>query len=184
MAVGGRLRPVDVVGGGALVKKTPIGRREPLVARNPLSRNTPLQRSKLTANVGHHTAAPKRRSTIIPRSVRAGLARRSGGVCEVAQPGCTGAATDLSHRIRVGMGGRHGAAALAHHVLSNMLHACRWCHGQRLHANPREAYAAGWMLREGQTPARHRVLYRGSWRWLDDQGAVLVSPSNAHQEAS
>jgi hypothetical protein len=102
-------------------------------------------------------------------------------VCEVAQPGCTYTATDFSHRIKVGAGGRHGAAAVAHHVLSNALAACRVCHGQRLHANPTEAYAAGWMLHEGQTPARHRVLYRSAWRWLTDDGLVLTSPPTAEE---
>jgi hypothetical protein len=72
------------------------------------------------------------------------------------------------------MGGRKGAAAVAHHVLSNILHACRACH-ERGHASPADSYRAGWMLRDWQDPTAEPCLYRGAVRWLSDDGAVLTS---------
>lgn len=158
-----------------------LRRYTPLYSRSSLTRTTTwpapaTARSQLHANSAVQRRQPKRSTASrIPANVRKGLALRSGDMCEVAQPGCTWTATDFSHRHRVGMGGRHGTAAVAHHVLSNALAACRTCHSQRLHANPAEAYAAGWMLREQQTPTRHRVLYRGAWRWLTDDGLVLTT---------
>lgn len=166
-------------------------RRTPLVASKPLARKTALNRSPMARSALHAASAarmsqPKRsRGSEVPAKVRAGLKKRSGGMCEVAQPGCTGAATDFSHRIKTGMGGRHGAAAVAHHVVSNALAACRECHSVRLHGHPKDAYLAGWMLREGQDPTAERVLYRGSWRWLDDSGQVLsINPYEATEEAA
>lgn len=167
------------------MKRTPLERKTPLKPGKPLERTvapsvSPMSRSKLHAESVERRQQQRRpRRPQVPVKVRKGLAVRSGGRCEVARPGCTWTATDFSHRIKVGAGGRHGAAAVAHHVLSNALAACRTCHSQRLHANPAEAYAAGWMLRENQAPARHRVLYRGAWAWLTDDGLVLTSPPTA-----
>lgn len=72
------------------------------------------------------------------------------------------------------MGGRKGAAKVAHDVLSNILHACRPCHSLT-HANPTDAYDLGLMLREWQDPTAEPVLYRGERRWLTDGGMVLVA---------
>ncbi len=80
------------------------------------------------------------------------------------------------------MGGRKRAAAAAHHVLSNLLHACRFCH-DRCHANPADSYAAGWMLRDSQNPLALPALYRGGWRFLTDDGRVLADP-DATEEAA
>lgn len=160
----------------------PIQRRTPLKSSKPLERKaalsvSPTARSRTHANSAAQRHQPKRASSSsgVPARVRKALAERSGGLCEVAQPGCARVATDFSHRLRTGMGGRHGAAARAHHVLSNALAACRPCHAARLHAQPKEAYAAGWILREGQIPTAERVLYRGVWVFLTDDGSVLTT---------
>lgn len=146
---------------------------------------SPLARSQVHARQAKAHNQPKSasRKPVVPAKVRAAVTERSEGWCEVAQPGCTGEATDFSHRKKTGNGGRHGAAAVAHHVPSNALAACRNCHSERLHAHPNEAYLCGWMLREHQNPAAERVLYRGAWRWLDDRGAVLTTPPMIAKEA-
>ena len=70
------------------------------------------------------------------------------------------------------MGGRHGKAAVAHHVLANLLHACRGCHHQHVHRTPAVAYWHGWALREGEDPTVVPVLYRGVWSLLSNDGTV------------
>lgn len=162
--------------GGELKRGKPLERKTALVA-------SPFARSMLHAAHAREVKPRVRRpKPQIPTRVRIVLALRSGGRCEIASPGCTGVATDASHRIKVGMGGRKGTAAKAHHVLSNLLAACRTCHGQRLHADPAVAYAMGWMLRENEAPTVEPVLYRGLRRWLTDDGLVLdTNPCNAEE---
>lgn len=144
----------------------------------------PRARSALHADQAAQRHHPKRRTASpprIPTRVRIALAARSGGKCEIAAVGCTGVATEASHRVKVGMGGRKGQAAVGHHVLSNLLHVDRHCHAQRLHAEPAAAYLAGWMLREHQDPAAEPCLYRGETRWLTDDGAALTAPPTAEE---
>lgn len=161
-------------------------RTKPLTAKTELKRTTalsraPLARSALHADSAARKAGPKRRAgSAIPARVRAALKLRSGGLCEIGAPGCTEIATDGSHRIKSGTGGRKGAAAVRHHVLSNLLHACRHCHSTWLHAQPAAAYAAGWMLREHQSPLSEPVVYRGGRHLLGDDGSV--SPINFDAE--
>lgn len=163
------------------MKPSELRRKTPLLANVPLQRRTVLPadrfaRSKLQGNqAGHRQPSKPKRRTTIPAKVRNALHARSGGVCEMAQPGCTGVATEAAHRLKRGMGGRKGAALAAHDVLSNLLHLDHFCHQRLCHSRPSEAYATGWMLREGQSPTVERVLYRGVWRWLSDDGAVLTS---------
>lgn len=160
------------------MKRSRLERRTPLTAKTELRRksalgHSPLARSALHADSAARKAAPKRASTTsIPAKVRAALKVRSGGLCEIAAPGCAEIATDDSHRIKSGMGGRKGAAAVRHHVLSNLMHACRHCHSKWLHASPAAAYAAGWMLREHQNPLTEPVVYRGTWCLLGDDGSI------------
>jgi hypothetical protein len=172
------------------VKKTPLTRRTPLQPGKALQRKEwtapapvfPMLRRNQAAR--HHQQ--KRRPTSspgVPAKVRAALAARSEGLCEIEAPGCTGAATDLSHRKKVGAGGRKGATAKAHHVLSNSLAACRWCHQEQLHAQPALAYWAGWMLRENENPREVPVSYRGQRRWLTDDGRVLTDAPMTPEEA-
>jgi len=82
---------------------------------------------------------------MLPVDVRQALERRSGGVCEVAQDGCAGRATDAHHRVRKGAGGRRGAARQASDGLSNLVHACRACHSL-IHSWPAASRDAGWLL--------------------------------------
>lgn len=170
------------------MKRTVLERRSPLVAKTGLRRTAALNRSPLARSSLHAEGAarrqqPKRRTASpspIPAKVRIALAARSGGMCEIASSGCTGVATDAAHRVRVGMGGRKGSTAVRHHVLSNLLHLDRHCHTRHGHANPAEAYPAGWMLRENQDPATTPALYRGVWVRLGDDGSM--SPANTTAE--
>lgn len=158
-----------------------LARRTPLLAKTGLRRTalpaTPLSR------VAKRTAQPKRHAKGgIPAKVRAALAVRSAGMCEIGAPGCDGRATDASHRISVKMGGRHGAAARRHHVLSQLLHACRGCHSH-LHQAPAAAYWRGWALREGEIPTEVPVLYRSAWVLLTDSG-LLIPTTLTPEEAT
>lgn len=138
-------------------------------------RKTPMKRTGGPARTGElkRTAMkPTRPRPAVPAPVRTGLAERSGGWCEMKLPGCLGRATDPSHRIRVGMGGRHGPAAEQSSRLSNVLHACRACHDW-CHSRPAEAYDLGLFLREGQDPT-HEIA--NTCRYgpvlLDDDGGL------------
>lgn len=172
------------------MKRTPLGRKTPLTAKTGLKRKTalgrsPLARSALHAGSAARTAAPKRRTASpIPAAVRKALARRSGGMCEIAAPGCTGAATEAAHRVKRGMGGRKRASLLAHDVLSNLLHLDHYCHRQLCHSQPALAYAHGWMLRESQDGPAEPVAYRGVWCLLADDGSVSTIDSDATEEAA
>lgn len=153
------------------MKRTALARRTPLVAR------TPLRRTALSPASPKHTRTVSRpkRAVGIPAKVRAALRLRSGGMCEIAAPGCDGRAVDASHRISVKMGGRRGAAAARHHVLSGLMAACRGCHSL-IHSQPAHAYWKGWALREHEIPSEVPVLRRGHWVLLLDDGSVL--PTN------
>jgi cytochrome c553 len=146
------------------------------VRHTPLTHRTPLARSAALAP--KHTREPvkprRRPSSGVPVKVRDALRERSGGVCELTAPGCTGQATDFAHRKKVAAGGRKGAAARADHVLSNALAACRSCH-QNCHEAPPAAYWRGWMLHENEDPTVVPVLYRGCWSLLSNDGTVLPS---------
>jgi hypothetical protein len=163
-----------------LMKQSPLKpisdkRRAKLAAAgvaNPLSTlatGTPLGRKPML-----RTPPPVKRARYtpaVPKDTSDALTTRSGGRCEIALPGCTGAATDPAHRLKQGMGGRKGAAKTAHDRLSDLMHSCRHCHSY-CHANPGEAYRLGLMLREGQVPTQVAVQYRGQMAWLDDFGGV------------
>lgn len=154
------------------MKRSELKRRTPLVAKSPLKLVTPLPRAGLrSVRHGSVPKPPRRVSSPIPAKVRAALLARSGGVCEIAAPGCSGRATDFAHRKKVGAGGRKGQAARAHHVLSNALAACRGCHSS-CHSAPAAAYWRGWILREHEIPAEVPALYRGVWVLLTDDGGV------------
>jgi 5-methylcytosine-specific restriction enzyme A len=150
-----------------------------LASHTPLARNTPLKEvsdkkaAEQTA-AGKPVAAMKtaRPKPAVPGDVRAALAKRSGGLCEMQLHGCAGRAVDPSHRIARGMGGSKRAAKKSSDALSNLLHACRVCH-EWCHARPAEAYEMGLFLKHGQIPAQEPVLYRGEVVYLTDDGQVL-----------
>lgn len=155
------------------MKKTELRRKTPLRAGKGMVRKAWIVPERVRS-APHRSPKPQRRRPVgssIPDKVRKALALRSGGACEVQAPGCDGWAVDPSHRKGTGAGGRKGAAAVRHHVLSNLLHACRGCHSG-IHAMPAVAYWKGWMLREGEDPHEVPALYRGNWVLLDDSGAV------------
>ena len=128
--------------------------------------------------------APKRRpKPAVPAAVRAALIERSGGWCEIARPGCTGAGVDPSHRITQKAGGRHGEAKQRHDRLSNVMWACRACHTW-VGLNPAAAKAeqVGWALEEWQNPPDWPALHRGRLVFLDDLGAVTAAPVTPNQD--
>lgn len=168
------------------MKRSELRRLTPLTAKSALKRTTaighsPMARSALHADSTARKAAPKRRtSDPVPSKLRIALAFRSEGRCEIQAAGCSGVATDLSHRKKVGAGGRKGAAARAHHVLTNCLAACRTCHSN-CHAAPAAAYWRGWMLREHEDPRAVPCLYRGLWVLLADDGST--NPIKTEEES-
>lgn len=103
-------------------------------------------------------------------ATRATLRARSGGYCEMGLAGCTGWATEVAHRIKRGMGGRHGEALAESNRLANLLHSCHTCHAWT-HDRPTEANDLGLMLEEHQNPRDEPVAYReAGWVLLDDEG--------------
>lgn len=156
-----------------LARKTPLRAKTPLVRRTPLRQVSEKKAATGQVKPALRASAPAKRlpTPAVPVDVRDALRVRSAGWCEIAVPGCYGQATDPAHRVKQGMGGRKGAAKKANDRLSNVLHACRWCH-DACHRAPAEAYRWGWMLREGQVPSQEPVLYRGRLVFLDDAGGV------------
>lgn len=167
------------------MKRADLKRVTPLTREAPLRSGKGLQRKGWGASTvtrsTRQRATPKRRGADLPATVRSALAARSGGLCEVQAPGCDGRAVDPSHRKTTGMGGRKGAAAVAHHVLSNLLHVCRGCHEGAIHARPADAFWRGWMLRQHEDPRAVPCLYRGVWVLLDDQGGCTPTKSTPEE---
>lgn len=98
------------------------------------------------------------------------VAKRSGGVCEVAIPGvCLGRGTTMHHRRKPG---RVWSAA-------NLLHLCgsgtTGCHGW-IEANPKSSREYGWWIFTGDgEPDMVLVFLRAhtgsKWYLLDDEGS-------------
>lgn len=102
----------------------------------PLRRLTPLRRG-----------APLRsRARSLASTVRAEIARRSGGRCEARfTPGCRGVAEHAHHVLRRSQGGKDEPG--------NLAHVCAPCH-HAIHAEPERAYAAGLLRRRTTDPLR------------------------------
>ncbi len=77
----------------------------------------------------------------IPPSIRAALAERSCGICEVCH---AARAVHAHHRKLKKQGGRND--------LSNLLHVCTADHAA-IHANPERSYALGLLVRSSFDPA-------------------------------
>lgn len=144
--------------------------------RTELRRLTPLRRTAMSAVRSVLKRTPMKQSRPRPAvapAVRTALAGRSGGLCEMrlAVADCQGRATDVSHRIATGAGGRKGAAKTEHDRLSNVIHACRACHNW-CHHNVARAEDLGLMLREGDEPVEEWVFLpaHGGAVLLDDDG--------------
>jgi hypothetical protein len=113
-----------------------------------------------------------RRATAAELAMRRTLRGRSAGACEMrlAAADCWGWATEVSHRIATGSGGRKGDARAEHDRLSNVIHACPRCH-EWCHRNIGLAEALGLMLREGdETQAERAFLPAHGWCVLADDG--------------
>lgn len=160
-----------------LRRKTPLKASRALQSKTPLKATTPLKRSSVPlkrAPIAISRPKPK-----LAPTQKARLVDRSGGMCEIYKPTiCWGRATDVAHRIGEGMGGRHGAAAVANDQLSVVLHACRPCH-EWTHRRPEAAQRMGWMLRNGSEARSERVWYGNrAWVLLGDDGSVTPCESS------
>lgn len=167
------------------MRRSPMKRgTKPLRTRTALKAGEALVRQVGLAQVGRRRQAeaeaagepPKAALTTRPRATvpadkRAALEQRSGGICEIQLAGCTGRATEVSHRRTQGMGGRHGQAKVDIDRLSDILHAC---HAEHMWAHARftEAQDLGIRLYDWQNPLTEPVVYRGVLSFLDDAGGV------------
>jgi hypothetical protein len=136
-----------------------------------------MQQKAGREDLGARKTAPKRRrrSTV---DLRAALAERSGGVCEIQQDGCQGRAVEPCHRAGTGMGGVHGEAVALSDRLSNTVHGCRSC-GRWQHDHEAMAKAYGQILSRSADPLREPVLLRYGVVFLDDEGGWEVAPPAA-----
>lgn len=168
------------------MRRSPMPRgTKPLRTKTPLKAGKALVRRIGLAQVGRRrqaeaeaagkpvkpTLTTRPRATI-PADKRAALAKRSGGLCEMALPGCTGTATDVCHRRTQGMGGRFGEAKEEIDQLSDTMHGCRVCH-RHTHDNPAQAMEDGLRLKDSMNPLAEPVLYRGELSYLSDDGRVV-----------
>ncbi len=150
-----------------------LTRKTPLKPGGPLRRTRFMARgAALLSRTGLRRAAmkPHRVQPAVPRATQDAIAARSHGWCEIALGHCTGRATDRSHRKTVKMGGRHGAAKVAHDQPSNVMDSCRWCH-DFVGNNPTQAKKLGLALEEWQNPTAEPVAYRGRRALLDNAGS-------------
>lgn len=124
------------------MKRTPLRRGKPLARGKGLTRSGFLRRSSgRTRNLDRPTTTPARaKATPIPADVRDQVRARSQGRCEVFDGAarCPSDAHHMHHRLTRSRGGEHTA--------ENLLHVCASDHA-RIHANPRWAYANGYLLR-------------------------------------
>jgi hypothetical protein len=112
-------------------------------------------------------AIRKPKPTGFPASVKATIAKRSGGMCELD---FCGPADHFHHRAARGRGGTSLAWV---NRAANALHVALACH-DRIEVHRTEAYVNGWLVsRNGtQVSARVPVLRQGVWVLLDDAGGV------------
>jgi 5-methylcytosine-specific restriction protein A len=84
-----------------------------------------------------------------------------------------GRAVERHHRRPRGMGGSSRGTT---NTAANGLHLCGVCH-RLVELNRTLALLLGWLLPQAATePAQHRVMYRGEWALLDDNGdAALIA---------
>lgn len=110
----------------------------------------------------------------IERDSAAIVRERSGGVCEIQLEGCWGRASQKSHRIARGMGGRHGAAKKLSDRPSDLLDSCLFCHLVITRVPWKvDAKGNGWVLVDGQEPTQEPVNRRGEWGYLTDDGRFV-----------
>lgn len=96
------------------------------------------------------------------REARRLVRDRSGGACEVCDQR---RAVEFQHRKNRSQGGQWSA--------SNGLDLCSDCH-RHIHANPAEADAEGWTVRQWEHPDDKPVLTYCGYRRHDDYGDVTL----------
>lgn len=90
---------------------------------------------------------------------------RSGGWCEACN---TRQAVERHHRRPRGSGGSKRADT---NTAANCLHLCGVCH-RLIESHRALAYLLGWLLSQNQSPDQQRVMYRGDWALLTDDGSA------------
>lgn len=100
------------------------------------------------------------------RRVRDQIMARANGACE--RCGITAQAYQLHHRRPRGMG---GSSADDTNQASNGLCVCVTCHSE-IEANREESLRFGWLVRQGQAPDAVKVLRKGTWVVLNDEGGT------------
>jgi hypothetical protein len=119
--------------------------------RTPLKRGKPLARGtkQMTRTAINRLPSPKKRQAIrAMNAIRPAIHERSGGWCELRIPGvCEGRATNISHRVPEGQGGKP--------TMANLLDSCgsgnTGCHGH-IESKRDWAYAHGFLVRTGHDP--------------------------------
>lgn len=142
--------------------------RKPLVRRTELRSTKPLKRTGRLTSSGPIKAkrAPR---TSAEMEARLLVSARSRGQCEIRLPGiCTRKATDWSHRIARGRGGKWTA--------SNGMAACRQCHEAITNTRGLRARIEelGYIVRTGANTCEVPVvLYGRTLVLLDDEGGMV-----------
>jgi len=119
---------------GGLVKRTPLKRNTPLKQKTRLKQGTPLARG---APLKKRSARESAR-VVAYQHARKRVYERAGGRCELGTPDCTYVGTEAHHRK-----GRDGDLVADDSLLA---WTCSDCH-RYAHANPKESYAHGWLVR-------------------------------------
>lgn len=99
-------------------------------------------------------------------AVCAAIDERSSGVCEVCG---VGKARERHHRRPRGAGGSRRDET---NTAANCLHICWSCHHSLIESHRQVGYLMGWLLSQNMSPDRERVMYRGEWMLLGDDGSV------------
>lgn len=108
--------------------------------RSPIERRTPLKRTGRLASVGQRKA----RTLTAERQFRQQVRINAGGLCQIHSPACPPGRHEGHHAHHLCTADRRSGV----HDPARGLLACDAGH-RYLHANPAEAYAAGWLLRSG-----------------------------------
>jgi hypothetical protein len=133
----------------SLKRNKPMPPRKEWMNRSSLRSSTPPAEGKpATRKTGKHVGVNEARDKV---------EERSGGLCEIREPGCFNVATDWHHRKLRSQGGKW-------HV-QNGLHLCRFCHD--LVTNPRgrrkEFEDNGWLVPSHEDPAKKDCLIYTWW---------------------
>lgn len=142
--------------------------RKGLTRHTPLRSSTPLERTSRLRSSGP-IKAKRRAASDAELHARLLVTARSRGLCELRLPTvCTGRATDWSHRIARGRGGRWTA--------SDGLAACRSCHSAITDTQGQRARYERWgfVCRTNAITTEVPVLLAcRQWVLLDDEGGMV-----------